>query len=58
VHARRYVNSFQRGYGGVEELARLLGIAVGEQLHRALEISEEDRHLLAAMSRAGKRLTL
>ena len=32
---------------GVEELARLLGVAVGEQLHRALEVGEEDRHLLA-----------
>jgi hypothetical protein len=32
---------------GVEELARVLGIAVGEQLHRALQIGEEDRDLLA-----------
>ena len=32
---------------GVEELARLLGIAVGEQLHRALEVGEEHRDLLA-----------
>ena len=32
---------------GVEELARLLGIAVGEQLHRALQVGEEDRDLLA-----------
>ena len=32
---------------GVEELARLLGIAVGEQLHRALEVGEEDGDLLA-----------
>ena len=32
---------------GVEELAGLLGIAVGEQLHRALEVGEEDGHLLA-----------
>ena len=31
----------------VEELARLLGIAVGEQLHRALEVGEEHRDLLA-----------
>ena len=31
----------------VEELARLLGIAVGEQLHRALEVGEQHRHLLA-----------
>jgi hypothetical protein len=26
----------------VEELARLLGVAVGQQLHRALQIGEED----------------
>ena len=32
---------------GVEELAGLLGIAVGEQLHRALEVGEEDGDLLA-----------
>ena len=32
---------------GIEDLARLLGIAVGEQLHRSLEVSEEDRDLLA-----------
>ena len=32
---------------GIEELARLLGIAVGEQLHRALEVGEEDGDLLA-----------
>jgi hypothetical protein len=31
----------------VEELARLLGITVGEQLHRALEVGEQHRHLLA-----------
>ena len=31
----------------VEELARLLGIAVGEQLHRALEVGEQHRDLLA-----------
>ena len=31
----------------IEERARLLGIAVGEQLHRALEVGEEDRDLLA-----------
>jgi hypothetical protein len=30
----------------VEDLARFLGIAVGEQLHRALEIGEQDGHLL------------
>jgi hypothetical protein len=32
---------------GVEQMARLLGIAVGEQLHGALEVGEEDGHLLA-----------
>ena len=31
----------------IEELARLLGVAVGQQLHRALEIGEQHRHLLA-----------
>jgi len=31
----------------VEKLARFLGIAVGEQLHRTLQVSEEDRDLLA-----------
>jgi hypothetical protein len=31
----------------VEELARLLGITVGQQLHRALEIGEQHGHLLA-----------
>jgi hypothetical protein len=31
----------------VEELTRLLGVAVGEQLHGALEISEQDSDLLA-----------
>jgi hypothetical protein len=32
---------------GVEEPARLLWIAVGQQLHRALQVGEEHRHLLA-----------
>ena len=31
----------------VEKLARLLGIAVGQQLHRALEVCKQDGHLLA-----------
>ena len=31
----------------VEERARLLGVAVGEQLHRALEVGEQHRDLLA-----------
>jgi hypothetical protein len=30
----------------IQDLARLLGIAVGEQLHRALEVGEKDRDLL------------
>ena len=37
----------------IEERARLLGVAVGEQLHRALEVGEEHRDLLAlALQRA------
>ena len=31
---------------GIEDLAGLLGIAVRQQLHRALEVGEEDRDLL------------
>ena len=38
---------------GVEELARLLGIAVGEQLHRALEVGEEHGDLLALALQGG-----
>jgi hypothetical protein len=37
----------------VEQLARLLGITVGEQLHRALEVGEEHRHLLALALESG-----
>ena len=37
----------------VEELPRLLGVAVGEQLHRALEVGEEDRDLLALAFEGG-----
>jgi hypothetical protein len=37
---------------GIEELPRLLGITVGEQLHRTLEVGEEDGDLLALASRA------
>jgi hypothetical protein len=37
----------------IEELPRLLGVPVGQQLHRALEVGEEDRDLLAlALERA------
>jgi hypothetical protein len=32
---------------GVEEFPRLLGIAIGKQLHRALQIGEGDGDLLA-----------
>jgi hypothetical protein len=32
---------------GVQELAGLLWVAVGEQFHRALQVGEEDRDLLA-----------
>ncbi len=38
---------------GIEELARLLGIAVGEQLHGALEVGEEHGHLLALALEGG-----
>ena len=39
----------------VEELARLLGIAVGQELHRALEVRKQHRHLLAlAFQRASR----
>jgi hypothetical protein len=31
----------------IEDLARLLRIAVSEELHRALEVREENRHLFA-----------
>ena len=40
---------------GVEELPRLLGVAVGEQLHRALEVGEEHRDLLALALEGGLR---
>jgi hypothetical protein len=32
---------------GIEDSARLLGIALGEQLHRAFEVGEEHGDLLA-----------
>src|SRR5262249_17938004 len=32
---------------GVEQLARLLGVAVGEELHGTLEVGEQDGDLLA-----------
>jgi len=40
---------------GVEELPRLLGIAVGEQLHGALEVGEQDGDLLALARKGGLR---
>jgi hypothetical protein len=38
---------------GIENLARLLRVAVGEQLHRTLQIGEEDRHLLPLAFQSG-----
>src|SRR5262245_21232197 len=32
---------------GIEDLPRLLGVTVREELHRALEVGEEDCHMLA-----------
>src|SRR5207249_11333247 len=47
------------GQHGVEELARLLGVAIGQQLHRALQVGEEDGDLLAlALERARRRQDL
>jgi hypothetical protein len=40
---------------GVEDLPRLLGVAVGEQLHRTLEVGEEHRDLLALAFERGLR---
>jgi hypothetical protein len=39
----------------VEKLARLLGVAVREQLHRALEVGEENGDLLALALERGFR---
>jgi hypothetical protein len=44
VAVHRLHHAFEHG---VEDLPRLLGIAVGEQLHRALEVGEEHGDLLA-----------
>jgi hypothetical protein len=38
---------------GVEQLARLLGITIGEQLHRALQVGEEHGDLLALALEGG-----
>src|SRR5262249_2174545 len=40
---------------GIEDLARLFRIAMREQLHRALNVGEEDRGLLALALDAGAR---
>jgi hypothetical protein len=40
---------------GVEELACLLGIAVGQELHRAFEVCKQDRSLLALAFQRGSR---
>jgi hypothetical protein len=37
----------------VQDLARVLGVAVGEQLHGALQVGEEHRHLLALALEGG-----
>src|SRR5262249_8157908 len=39
----------------IEQSPRFLGVAVGEQLHRALEIREEDGDLLALPDHGGAR---
>jgi hypothetical protein len=39
----------------VEDLARFLGIAIGEELHRALEVGEEHGDLLALALESGFR---
>ena len=50
VHGRHHALQHR-----VEELARLLGVAVGQQLHRAFEIGKEHRDLLAfAFQRASE----
>ena len=38
---------------GIKNLARLLGVAISEQLHRALEVGEEDRDLFALALKGG-----
>jgi hypothetical protein len=38
---------------GVEELPRFLGVPVGQQLHRALQVGEEHGHLLALAFEGG-----
>jgi hypothetical protein len=38
---------------GVEQPARLLGVAVGQELHRALEVGEQHRHLFSLTLQRG-----
>ena len=38
---------------GIEDLARLFGIAVGQKFHRALEVGEEDRDVFALAFEGG-----
>jgi hypothetical protein len=40
---------------GVEQLPRLLGVAVGEQLHRGLEVGKEDGDLFTLARQGGLR---
>jgi hypothetical protein len=40
---------------GIQELPGFLGIAVGQELHGALEVGEEDRDLLALPFQRGLR---
>jgi len=40
---------------GIEELAGFFRIPIGEQFHRALEVGEEDRDLLALTFQGGLR---
>jgi hypothetical protein len=40
---------------GVEQLARLFGVPVREQLHRALQVGEQHRDLLALAFEGGPR---
>ncbi len=44
VAVDRFHHAFE---DGIQELARLLGVPIGEELHRALQVREEDRDLLA-----------
>ena len=48
VHGRHHALQHR-----VEELPRLLGVAIGEQLHGALEVGEQHRDLLALALQGG-----